>query len=301
MVSSEPSHALRLSILSLIGHHYYVLPIILLILITYANAEGNITTSSGNLYLQPSANIIVGQGRALSIYDSSNSDYTQLYNSGGNTRIVDALGSIILEAKNTSTSTISFSMGYSALYFDTDSNRFLYYMRPRGGAEPYSGFLHQPNNNASNNVAIYMGYNNLARAGITIMADQNHDKKLMPWDTNQYDLGSSSNWWNNSYISNVHYSNLIAHSTGFVGTPEQAYDVVSKIHTLDNGEIDHTTVDDSLSDDTLNSLSLNAVTFANSKALVYLNQRLDVIEDENNALKQKVSDLERVCSNKMVD
>ncbi len=162
--------------------------------------------------------------------------------------------------------------------FETQADRFNFRMRPLGG--DYSMFYLEPRANVSQRSYLALGTVNSAWRGLGYGTVLSQNKRFYPWTDREYDLGSPGLYWDDCYCSKVHYDTLLINSKGFYGTPEEAFRAVSNIQTLEDGEVDHDTVDSSLRNSD-GSINPDAITFANSRAIKYLMDRIESLEEEN--------------------
>ena len=252
----------------------------LLLLCVTAKADGNIT-SSGNLFLSPGGGAVVLDGRL----DSTDSLV----------RLQDGKGLRIVADEGLQV-------------FNEDGDRFL--MIGRGldlaavNNRPVIAF-----NSVNNNMGFYFRKNGLLTWYIHMAKNQNfifRDRitganslilepegnvlfgpaggKVLPEAHKGTDFGSPQSSWGACYCDEYHTT-----SRGYLGDGQGAYDAVSKIRTLSDGEVDHDSIDPSLREGD-ESVSINSVTFANSKAITYLMQRIESLEDENRALRESLGE-----------
>ena len=263
----------------------------------HASADGNISTTTGDINIIPASdqifidgNLLLNAGKNISMTDLNGNPVGRMYSSISDNRwyLENLADDFVLKARSSPHSTVVFDVNYSAVYFTTPQDYFNFYMIT-GPAGRHSAFYHQPADDTSQNIILYMGYNDANLPGIAIRADQAHDKILVPWATKEYDLGSATNMWDDCYCQDIYYENQHTLSKGYLGDGEQAYNAVSRIVTMADGEIDHSTIDASLSDDPEHSVSMNAVSFANSKAITYVMENLTA---RITSLESRVSELE---------
>ncbi|MFC2163335.1 hypothetical protein ACFLRF_06600 [Candidatus Altiarchaeota archaeon] len=260
----------------------YVLLLMACIPLSKVMADGNITTTSGNMYFQPDggkiylddANLSSTSGNLTLMPDGSRS--TNLYS-------CDSQGA-------GSTSGICYDVAgggatHGTHYFSGPmSNAFFKIAAQTDGRAGIAGYSDDGErlvmfkyNGTSNNGMFY-----IANTGGDIVLNPRTGSggSLRPYNTKEDDLGSSIRSWDDCYCDDYWTT-----SRGYSGTPDDALNAVTQIVTLPNGEIDHGSVDPSLGDD--ETISTNAVTFGNSKAISALLRRIEYLESKIKELEDK--------------
>lgn len=242
---------------------------IILALSTITCAEGNITSTSGDIVLNPAS----GQVNVVGGKYYTEGDDIEFLSDRDTTAYVKFRG--FRDLGEPSTNELQFAnVGYPRLIWKGDENS------TRGGEFAVWGW-----GDEAYKVSLWFNYDLTDNNGLGLYAVRAADRKFIPWSHKEYDLGESSRSWDDCYCDDFHTT-----SRGYLGTGQKAFESISKIRTGIDGEIIHETVDPELGTET--DVSLNAVTFANSKAITYLMQKIENLEEENKNLRERLEELE---------
>jgi hypothetical protein len=241
---------------------------VLMISISASNviADGNITTDSGDLYLQPNS------GYTTVMSDTEN--YTSIHSCD-----LQGAGSTAGMCYD-----VGGSPGGNHYFSNAQSNAFFRLIAGDNDRAGLSGF------SGDGERFVALKYNTTQNAGMFYFATTDGaivfnprtggGGSVRPYSNKEDDLGTASYSWDDCYCNNYRTT-----SRGYSGTPEEALAAVIRIETLPNGEINHSSVDSSLGDD--ETISTNAVTFANSKAIFALLERIEKLESRIKELEDK--------------
>jgi hypothetical protein len=285
--------------------------LVLIFFINMSTAEGNITTTSGNINLLPGGeSVVLGNGKSLYVRNTAGTQYIGIsLNTDGNTFFTQGLTRNVL-FENINNMFIYpqnavkevFRMGYDPVggngsYFVFGGGGYIDGTAPTHFSElsyfdkPAENFLQFKTVSGDIQFVSKSGmtkFNNYDTSGYYIAINTSTSRPVLQcYASNSCDIGAVSKPFGIGYFDDIQVL-----SRGYIGSPEKAYASVSAIRTMDNGEIDHTTVDSSLSDDSGGAISINAVTFANSKAITHLMQKIKALEEENTRLNSRIVTLE---------
>jgi hypothetical protein len=242
---------------NMVLHKLFIASILSYLILSLVSAEGNISVTSGDINL-----VTPGDWNFINMFVNNKVQYLNPINPGVMVQNIVSPDRVTIRYITSS--------GYGEL---TKFNRSVVGGYMAIGNEQDIRFWPQYGNNY----------------GVVVI----NNESVYPLYDNQQDLGkNNTNRWRNIYARTLTVHSIAYNSEGYGGTGAEALNDISKIVTKHDGEIDHSTVPSSLTEGP-QSVSLGAVTFANSKAIGYVN---DNLSERIDSLEARISKLDSELS-----